>query len=457
MVSETGLASFSTERGKKMTQFKTVQLILVGLALLSTAAHADDPLGLPLVAIDDVKNHYQGSFKVEHSDSVSSTGYASGRVAYHPGRNSVFVDSHVYQQAIGEFRIPSSLSTSTDKSKLPNASVLQGFTVVQNRTDTGNPQSLNKIGGMAVIDGELFVQRYVSYDAGGETTHNTMVVRNATNLSGSEVDGYFQMDGGARVVNYISPIPPAWQSVLGGDYLAGQGSGMSIASRNSEGPSLYAFSKNDFDNRSSGTVSARAWLNYPVERALSTTLWQDSTVPGYGIWDAYNNTGLNTLWTEYSAAHVGFIYPGSRTFVVLGVSGMHEHGGGYKITTSTGSTCGGPCPYDNEDVHTYYWLYDLKEVVNADKSYEPLPYDWGVFDDRWVGFWGKGATGTISGGAFDPESGTLVISHVAGSASHESGSPIISVYKLPKEPTQNSASSVPPDSPSSVRVTPLSN
>ena len=94
-------------------------LLLVAMA--ASVEAQEDPRNLGLVTKEYVLSNYLGSFKVDHKDGTSTTSYGKGRVAYHPGRNSVFIDSHVYELAIGEFQIPEVLSTSADKSLLPNA------------------------------------------------------------------------------------------------------------------------------------------------------------------------------------------------------------------------------------------------------------------------------------------------------------------------------------------------
>ncbi len=397
------------------------------LFLASYSVSAASPHDLRLATKADITGFYQGSFKIEHSDDTSNTSYASGRVAYNPRNESVIIDSHVYQLAIGEFKIPTSLSKASDTSLMSNAINMQPFTTFLERTNTGNIFNLDRIGGMAFVEGELFAQAFRIYDTSSTTNHTTAIFDNSDQLNSSAIDGFYEMEGNARTVSYISKIPFVWRSILKGSYLAGNGKGMSISSRLSEGPSLYSFDPNV---RNGMQIPTTKWLDYPVANALSTSLWQDFSVPGYGAWDLYNYTQNNDMWTEVSSAAFGFIIPGTRTFVAIGGSGMHATGGGYKIVNDVGYLCSGGCSNDHKDYHSYYWMYDLNDIINATNSFDPIPYEYGIFDDRFMGYHSAGYAGQITGGSFDSDSGTLILSH--GSASKlGDGGPVISIYKLP--------------------------
>jgi hypothetical protein len=396
--------------------------------LVVPIANAQQTVG-PTISKDFIINSYVGSFKIDYSDKVSTTSYSQGRVAFNPARNSVFIDSHVYQLAIAEFLIPQALSKTADKSDLPNAEVIQGFSRVMERVEMANSGGLDRIGGIDVVDGKLFIQSYRAYDTVGASP-TTLLVENPSDLNGSLVSGFYEMEGRARTVNYLSPVPREWQSVLGGSYLSGNGGGMSIVSRLSNGPSLFVFDPTDFDT-AKWRVAARKWMDYPINNALSTSVIQESSVQGYGDWDAINNSGENDLWTQSSVGAFGFIIPGTDSFFVVGSSGMHRSGGGYKITNSAGFSCPGFCAKDNTDYSSYYWIYDIKKILAAETPYSVLPYEYGVFDDRWMEYGQHGGKGGVTGGSFDAESGVLVLSHAAATSDHESGSPVISVYRLP--------------------------
>lgn len=407
-----------------------------------------DPLQLPLISISDIDGAFTGAFKVEYrspNDGVDPdvplrTGYANGRIAYSPASETIFIDSHRYSDAIAEFKIPSSLSRSSDAGNLPSAVVVQDFVTVINRASAPSSEGIDELGGMAVINNELFVQAYDYYDAPALDVNTTLVMRDKNKLATSEVDGFFNLGGAGKTLNYLSPIPTQWQTLLKGNYLAGNGGGIPINGRLSIGPSLYAFDSTDFATKGSGDIQTKSWLSYGLDKPLSTKP---------GEWDQYNKTGLNSnfaqsnrLWTQSSAAWFGFIPNGSRTFVVLGSSGMHNSGGGYKITQTNGNVCGGPCPYEPLDRSPYYWLYDLKEIVSASSNATVLPYAYGEFNSRYVQQGDNGITGAVSGGAYDPKSGKLLLLLKSATDSFDQGSPVVSVYQM-ANPDNKSAVLVP--------------
>lgn len=410
----------------------------LSLLLAQEVYAAKDPRSLPRLSIAQLNAAFEGAFKVEYrsprdiagTTNDLNTAYANGRIAYSHDEQSVFIDSHVYSDAIGEFRIPGVLSRSSDPEQLPNAAVKQDFQTVFDRVTGPNDEGTDSLGGMAVVGNELFVQVYDYYDAPGQDQHTTLVFDNKSNLAAATVKGFYDLNGAAKTVSYLSPIPKGWQAILGGDFLAGNGGGIPINSRASMGPSLFAFQSKEFVKSSGGPIQSKEWLSYDLDKPLSKTP---------GVWDQYNQLGLDTnfeqsnrLWTQASAAWFGFIPAGTRTFVVLGESGMHNSGGGYKITQTNGNLCGGPCPYDPLDSSPYYWLYDLKDVLSASPDDTLLPYDYGEFNSRYL----KKGTNGVSGGAYDPESGKLMLLLKSATRESNDGSPIVTVYQLAAESLQ---------------------
>jgi hypothetical protein len=387
----------------------------------------------PLVSFKSVASHYQGGFKIYHRDETSTTSFSPARMAYNKKNNSVFFSSHSYQDAIAEFSVPPSLSTSDDIKTYTRAAVKQNFQIMHAKSKTGMTQEVDGIGGMCLIDGKLYMQYYLGYDAtGGRITNTTLIIDTPDDLANSNVQGFFEMEGTARVVNYISEIPAEWQEKLGATHLAGNGDGMSIVSRLSNGPSLYTFNPSDFPE-GSGFVPTTEVLNYPLAHALSTSLFSapDEQVEGYQkAWDAFNLTGKNDLWTESSAVWYGFIIPGTRTFAAIGQQGMHRSGGGYKITQDNGRLCGGPCPNKYDDWDTYYWLYDLDDILIKAQPYDALPYEYGIFDNRFLTPFTGGANGLPSSATFDQESKVLYVAFRNGAGADKYADHIIATYDL---------------------------
>ena len=419
---------------------------LLASGLIFSPAHAD-PLKQPRVSIDYINAAFQGAFRVSHTDKKDyelTTAWSEGRMAYNPKRNSVYIDSHVYKDAVAEFAIPTTLSRSRDYKALPNAKMLQNFAPVLSRAKTGNKQAIDTLGGMFYDKGKLFIHAYEYYDAPADNTHTTLVIEDANNLASSEVKGFYEMEGKARTVSYSSALPSEWARHLKASHLAGNGGGLTINSRLSIGPSLYTFDANEFSKADAGFIKNKEWLSYKLENALSTTLYEHNDQ--WGRWDAFNETGKrsnfktsNNLWTDSSAAWFGFIVPNTRTYAVFGLSGMHKSGGGYKATQIDGNKCGGPCPIDPSDSYSYYWLYDMSDIMTA-RGKNPVPYEYGEFDNSYLQH-GKGNTsGYPNAGAFDPATNRLMLSFKSVGDPEGGGSPVIRVYdfaggnKLPKPP-----------------------
>jgi len=399
-------------------------MILLGVspAMLSAA---------DLISFKNIKDSYIGGFKIKYSDSLANTNFSNAQMAIDVDAGTVFFSSHAHQDAVAEFQIPTLATNATDMTLATN---IQPFVQLHNRAEFPTDQGLDQIRGMAMVDGKLYVQYALGYDATEAVTDTTIIVDNPRDLDGSQVRGFFQMDGAARVSSYISKIPTEWQSKLGGSYLAGNGDGMSIVGRLSNGPSLYSFLPHTVLGNQ-GRIPTIEHQNYPKETALSTTEYSIpegiDQVEGYAPgWDSFNLSGLNNLWTESAAAIFGFIIPGTRTFAAIGRMGMHNSGGGYKIIQDNGFLCGGPCPNKYDDWDSYYWLYDLDEILAATNPWDTIPYEIGVFDNRFLTPIRGNVVGLPYSGSWDPENNRLYITYNHGSGSDRYAPHVVAAYDL---------------------------
>jgi hypothetical protein len=271
----------------------------------------------------------------------------------------------------------------------------QPFVEVLGRTG-GNPQALDRIGGMKVIDGELVINAYEYYDAPADNTHTTLVVRDVADLAGSTVDGFYSFAGAAHASGWISDVPAEWQSALGGTMITGNSSGQPIIGRLSVGPSAFVFDPADVVGTSTvpNPIPTTAILDYD----LSTPLHDDLS----------NDTGENDLWTHLSRAVYGFIVPGTRSYVTLGHTGGHGPEGVCYKCVPNGETaeCGGYCARDPDDHALYYWFYDVDDLVAVHDGsmmpYEVRPYAYGEFPSPF-------STDTMGGGSYDADSGLLYL------------------------------------------------
>lgn len=403
-----------------------LMIIFLFISSFCRSAFPELPESLPRLKIDDLE--YQGAFRISANQfGDSEMNFSQGPVEYNPDNHSIFIVGHSHHQAVAEFSIPE-LSKSLNISELPLVqSPLQIFTRVLGRTADGNPQGLNSIGGMKYFSngngGELLVNAYEYYDAPGDNTHTSLILRNASDLSDSAVDGYFIFDGGAgHTSGWISPVPEEWQSLLSGTHITGQSSGIPIIGRTSVGPSAFLFNSATVVGQplSAGNISTEKLLDFSLANPLHS--------------DLSNEGGENNLWTHLSRAVYGLIVPGTSTYLTLGHSGGHQSGVCYKCTQNNGNLCGGYCAPDADDNYLFYWLWDVHDLLAVKngtiESHDVLPYDSGEFEAPFD-------VTEIGGGAFDETNGMLYLT--LQRADSEQGTyanpPIVVAYKFAVDDT----------------------
>ena len=117
---------------------------------------------LPLIQIDHLK--YEGAFIIPSgnfgSGSNYTADYSSGGIAINSENNSLFLAGHDPTHIVAEFSIPP-LVNSTTLSDLNTSTVIQNFKEVLNVT--ANPQGIDRITGMAVIDSKLVINAMEFY------------------------------------------------------------------------------------------------------------------------------------------------------------------------------------------------------------------------------------------------------------------------------------------------------
>ena len=238
-------------------------------------------------------------------------------------------------------------------------------------------------------------------------------IRNAENLASSNIDGYYELTGAANAAGYMAPIPPEWQADFGGAYLTGWSSVYSINGRYSIGPSLFVFDSDNLLNGSanSGPTTATAFMNFPFG---GNWLDPNYTQTGPG--------GASALWNFLSTGVFGFIVPGTSTFAVFGSNGGINSGIGYKIRG-----CGGFCSYDAADNYNYYWLFDVRDILNASAPHDIQPYAYGQVS---VPF-DNGGDYKIVGGTFDPDTRMVYLTLAyAGGLTQTDYTPLIIGYEI---------------------------
>ena len=266
----------------------SVLSILIAAIVIQAVNAQTNPTELPLLHQNDF--HYVGAFRLpDDTFGVSDLNYSEGPLEYNAANHSIYIVGHSHHQALAEFAVPT-LVCSADIADLKMSGVpLQSFAEILTRTTGGNPQNLNRIGGLELIPGStglaLIVNAYEYYDAPGDNTQTSAVVREGGDIAGSTIDGFYEFQGGAgHTSGWISPIPTEWQAALGGTHITGHSSGIPIISRTSVGPSALAFKGlADFSSESiSIPVPTVKLLDFSLSHPLHDDL---SNTSGYQIID----------------------------------------------------------------------------------------------------------------------------------------------------------------------------
>lgn len=262
---------------------------------------------------------------------------------------------------------------------------------------------------------------------------NMLRIKHPKNLKKEHIEGYYQvgipgeLDKGSHVASWITDIPSEWQTSLNGKHVFGGGASFSILDRLPAGPTLFTGNLDtvsitngeiavnrlmDFDDKPGQQMGAylhgspNDWYSYEMyncDRSSGTSCAEEITY-------AENITPwINDWWTVLSYASQGFIIPNTSTYVVIGTLQGKEKGSGYKAVSNWRNDCGGPCRIDGDDYYNYYWLFDLNEILNADKPYKIFPYEYGTlnFLDPFLNKEGRRAS--ILNASFDLSTGRLAI------------------------------------------------
>ncbi len=373
---------------------------------------------------------YDGAFRItKNTFGPSSINYAQGPIEYNPDNHSLFIVGHPYQQAIAEFPIPPLVQSANLSDLNMSSTPIQIYAEVLDRAPTGNPEGLDRIGGLHYIPTTptptLIVNAYEYYDAPANNTLSTLIIRNSNDIANSAIDGYFGFVGPAgHTSGWISPVPTSLQSALGGTHITGFSSGIPIIGRASVGPSAFSFQQTDL-------------LQATTANEIPTTTLLDFSLSNRLHDDLYNDSLTNDLWTHLSGATFGFLVPGTRTYFTFGYSGGHASGVCYKCTQDNGNLCGGYCPPIAADRDQYYWLWDLEDLIDVKNGniapHEVFPYDYGPWNLPFQVDLKK-----IGGGSFDPINNQLYLSLQMADTDQGTYSrpPLILVFSTP--PTSNS-------------------
>ena len=333
-----------------------VVAILLG-ALASPAADGADRGAVPAPGAPESSTQapllgpghlkYLGAFRVPGGPIGASTfAYGGTSLAYDAAKTSLLVVGHAHHQMVAEIGIPAVVN-SARLDELATAPVRQPFAdVTRGKLGTIGPGTV-RVGGLLPHRGQLIVTGYVYYDANGAQTLSHLVT--AANFAGTEAPrGFYAVGklGAGFVSGYMATVPPAWQRALGGPALTGQCC-LSIISRTSFGPAVFAFDPDDLGAKS--PVPTSPLVYYPQRAPL-------------GPWDGAS-PHFNTT-TEIT----GMILPAAtRSLLFFG-----RHGRGpYDYGCGTGDE---PLPPPRPDCPK--WIHDPEESAKGPHAY---PYDYQVW------------------------------------------------------------------------------
>lgn len=384
---------------------------------------------------------YEGGFRL----STTRTGetenetldFSLGIFSLSASKNSIFVASHPGFGGVGEYLIPPITKSEDLRDFVKGETVLQNFIpLINNPKVSTGIQGFFRITGIKQIDNALMVNFINWYDATGTETDTSIMIWDANNLAESKMYGPYQLQGAAHAAGWLSEIPPNLTDLFGASHITGSQTNASIASRLSIGPTAFAFNpRKHVVYGPSGTVETKALLDFSQENPL----YDRNIFKKKPVFEPYslNSDGRNKLWTLSSGAAFGFMVPGSRTYLTLGKSAGHESGIGYKIVQNNGHQCGGPCPFDAADYYSYYWAWDIVDLLKAKlgliEPFEIMPYEHGKFP---LPAAYKGLA--IGGADYDAEQGRLFIAVTNGDTLGKyARPPLFLTYKRKKTTQQN--------------------
>ena len=390
--------------------------------------------GTPGYIYWDYDSDYAGAFRLPNGDAYGSETANDFFYTDFPAIGMGSTSGHLFvvgrdiggtsiTETFAEVSIPT-LSTSATMSSLNIASVTQNFVNIRTLAplDTGTWDNGINIASVNNIDGRLFITAHPYYDS---VDHPLLVVDDPSDLAGSDWHGFFNTTNQHRSAGWATPIPAEFQSDLGGDTLFGYSMAgtRAILSRFSMGPSAYVYDSATALPSDGGTVTMVPVLDYP---AGANGLTAEADLGDSG-----------TMWTYCSGGEIGFIVPGTRTYMVIGFSAGHATGAQYWDPTPPWGDFKGYGPIEEYDADNHYWLYDVDDLIDVKNgvitnAYEPVPYEHGVFDSRYNGGSGWNSCRKIVGGALDSANGKLYLSYARADAtqSGESSLPLIICYDI---------------------------
>lgn len=327
-----------------------------------------------------------------------------------------------------EFTIPA-LSTSGTLSSLNIASNSQNFVeaLTGAPVDTSSWSEGRVLAGMYTINGMVICTAYGYYTS---TDTPLIVLDSATSLSTASKRGYFDLAARQNFGGWITAIPSYLQSAFSGSHLIGFSSAGSraILSKYSIGPSAAVIDVSSSTSitgasppSNGSTLSVTPVLNYPLPDSLTPEADLDLS---------------GQYWTNCSGAEVGFIVPGTRTYMCIGTSAGHSSGSTYWDPHPPWDDYKGYGPLSEPDRYNYYWLFDTDDMLAVKAGTmaiaDVLPYEQGAIVFAFDNGPGDTTLHWIAGATHDPSNNRLYVclDRADNSQASESTLPLCVVYDL---------------------------
>jgi hypothetical protein len=337
---------------------------------------------------------YLGAFRVPYSvyDALSFN-YGGFAIAYRAASDTLYMVGFAQEQLVAEISIPD-LGTGPVET-LPVATVIQPFAdVFDGRVGEINPDDpLAGLGGLNIWVGgllptatDLIASSYIYYDAAKTQVQSHW--RSSLNLAAiGDATGPYQVGTGLYVdgpsnagfvSGYMAPVPTALRPWLGGPAVTGNAA-LSIVTRSSYGPALFAFDPADLG--AVDPVPATPLVYYPADHFVND-------------WDVQS-----TFFNGATSIRGVVIPDGTRSVLFVGRQGLGP------FCYGTDVECGDPVGrYKGPHAYpyvSYVWAYDAQDLDavrrGAVAPWDVRPYGLWTLDLPYPG-WG---TGELNGATWD--------------------------------------------------------
>jgi hypothetical protein len=271
---------------------------------------------------------YRGSYRHPNPSGVNGLNYGGSGLAWYPagdgGNGSFFMYGEPGQgNRVGEFRpVPvSSLTgtlTQTNYNALPECTLLNGMIAADEgwRETALGGEGYSALG-MVVHNGRLIqsaVTGYSNTNPLGSHASRPLNLATTGDVKWARVWDTSRGFSNARgFAGYMSPIPAAWQTALGGKVITGC-SGISIVSNSTDGPGALAFDP-DLITGIGTTIQGNALIGYQNGQLESSDV--------RNVW--------NSVW-NFICTPRGVVIPnGTRSclFFGRGSNGLYSYGPNY--------------------------------------------------------------------------------------------------------------------------------